>query len=122
MKNTIARFAGRGAVLTMVVGTALGAAVAGSAAADIPGGDSSPGEFVLCSRGGYDSYATFPGRGGLSTAVVPRGHCETVSLTGKSPEPVRFFVSPGGKFIAATSYDPRTGLDVSTVKGPDIRF
>jgi hypothetical protein len=53
--------------------------------------------------------------------VVPSGDCLTVRLPGKSNEPVRFFVAHNNKFIDVATYDPRTGMNVATVKGPDIR-
>jgi hypothetical protein len=121
MKNAIVRRVGRGVVVAATMGAALGTVAVGSAAGDVPSRDTTPGKITLCSEGGYGSYARFPERGGLSTVVVPSGDCLTVSLPGNGPEPVRFFVAHNDKFIGATTYDPRVGLKVSTVKGPDIR-
>ncbi|MFD0919407.1 hypothetical protein [Saccharopolyspora rosea] len=106
--GALAAIAAAGAAVTMLAGTAQAA---------------TPGTFTLCSKGSYGSFAEFPERGGLATAVVPSGQCHSFKFGGDKAEPVQIRVAAepqGGQVIGGTVYDGRAGLNIATVDGPSF--
>ncbi|MEV6231316.1 hypothetical protein AB0L88_26025 [Saccharopolyspora shandongensis] len=109
MKQSTKRRAGRGLVLVATLGAALVTATAGTAAA------ATPGEFTLCSKGGYDSYAAFPDSDS-STVIVPNGQCITLGISHTERYEIR--IASNDETMGGGTYDPREGVTVTTVEGP----
>ncbi|MFB7619372.1 hypothetical protein [Kitasatospora sp. NPDC056181] len=78
--------------------------------------------FVLCSYGNYASYAVFPKRGNMSTAVAESGRCVGVSLSGRGSETVVIYgrKADGSKFkIGTDTFDLPGGERIKTLNTPD---
>lgn len=106
-----------------VLGAGTGVAVAaGLAFAVIPAASASAssGVFTLCSEGGYSSYVVFPGRGGLSTFVIPAGECYGTALGGSTNEQVDVYDADGGQYIGSTIYNGSVGETLVTISGPSF--
>lgn len=114
MQQTTRRRMGRGMALTAAVGAALTMATIGTAQA------ATPGVFMLCSKGSYDSFASFPDRGGVATTIVPSGQCKSFTFEGDGPEPAEIRMAGGGKLIGPVTYDGRAGLNIATIDGPSF--
>ncbi|SNQ50181.1 conserved exported hypothetical protein [Frankia canadensis] len=80
---------------------------------------STPGKLTLCSNGGFDSYAEFPGRGGFSTYIIPAGTCHTTNLGGSVIEQVNVHKG-NGAYIGSTIYNGSVGLVIVTISGPSF--
>lgn len=78
------------------------------------------GDFELCSEGGYDSYASFPDRGGLATYVVPNGSCYVTYLGGDTNEQVNIYEANNNHYIGSTIYNGSVGETIVTIAGPSF--
>ncbi|GLZ02341.1 hypothetical protein [Actinoplanes sp. NBRC 103695] len=106
-------------VLTLSVVVA-GPAVAASAKPASTQG-AGPGRLILCNTAGLDgAVAEFPGRGGLSTTIVPNNLCNTFTLGGNTNEQVDFYVNNGTRYVASTIYNGSVGLTAQTIPGPNL--
>ncbi|MEV0083951.1 MULTISPECIES: hypothetical protein [Saccharopolyspora] len=114
MQQATKRWTGRGIALAVAAGAALTMGTFGTAQA------ATPGVFKLCSKGSYDSYATFPERGGFSTFVVRSGECQDFNYGGNGPERVDIVNANSDGVIGSVTYDGRAGLNIATVDGPSF--
>jgi hypothetical protein len=78
------------AVALSTAGALSGAAIVGgtasASASTIPGG-----HVQICAQGNYTAYIVFPDRGGLSSTLVPQGHCWWDYMGGNSWEPINVY-------------------------------
>jgi hypothetical protein len=95
--------------------------IAGLATAVVPAvsASASSGVLTLCSEGGYPSYAVFPGRGGLSTYVIPNGQCYSTYLGGTTNEEVDVYAN-NWQYIGSTIYNGSVGETIVTIAGPSF--
>ncbi|CUU59364.1 hypothetical protein Ga0074812_12741 [Parafrankia irregularis] len=62
---------------------------------------------------------SFPGRGGLSTFIIPNGSCHSTSLGGNYNEQIDVYRWDGGEhYLGSTIYNGSVGLVVVTIGGP----
>ena len=111
-----------GRALTVVALTAgvvaAGPAVAASAA---PASAQGAGQLLLCNTAGLGAAkAAFPGRGGISTTLVPNNSCNTFWFGGDANEQVDFYVNDGSRYVATAIYNGTVGLQAQTVPGPGL--
>lgn len=72
---------------------------------------------ISSSFGGYASYASFPGHGGLSTLVIPNGTCCDTFLDGYTNEQVSVYDADNNQYIGSTIYNGPVGETIVTVAG-----
>jgi hypothetical protein len=76
------------------------------------------GNLELCSFGEYASYASFPGRSGLSAFVIPNGTCYGTFLGGNTNEQVNVYDADNNQYIGSTIYNGSVGETIVTIAGP----
>lgn len=113
ISNTMKRI-GSSAAVVGVLTSGVALAVAAPASAE------TPGKISVCSKGNYGTSVEFPGRGGLSSVVVPAGECTELGHlgTGDQVEPIVVHGYAGndgqGKVIGDGSFRPSKGGGVVT--------
>jgi len=103
-----------GLAVAASIGLAVSLTTAGAASAAVRPADSA-GNFELCSGGNYSSYASFPGRGGWSTNVVPVGYCYVYNIGGNVNETVNVYLYNGTSYyLGSTIYNGLLGETIVT--------